>query len=59
MDSSGWCVGGTLLQPNDDGIYLPCSFFSKKLSSVECNYEIYDKKMLTIIQSLEEWDAEL
>jgi hypothetical protein len=58
-DSSGWCVGGTLLQPNDDGIYLPCAFFSKKLSSAECNYEIYDKEMLAIIRSLEEWDVEL
>jgi hypothetical protein len=58
-DSSGWCVGGTLLQSNDDGIYLPCTFFSKKLSSAECNYEIYDKEMLAIIRSLEEWDAEL
>jgi hypothetical protein len=26
---------------------------------MECNYEIYDKEMLAIIRSLEEWDAEL
>ena len=26
---------------------------------VECNYEIYDKEMLTIIHALKEWDAEL
>jgi hypothetical protein len=58
-DLSGWCVGGMLLQPNDNGIYLPCAFFSKNLSSAECNYEIYDKEMLAIIWSLEEWDAEL
>ncbi len=34
-------------------------FFSRKLSSAECNYEIYDKEMLAIIRSLEEWDVEL
>ena len=27
--------------------------------SVECNYEIHDKKILTIIQYLEKWDFEL
>ena len=58
-DSSGWCIGGTLLQPNQDGLYVPCAFFSRKLSGPECNYEIYDKEMLAIVRSLEEWDAEL
>jgi hypothetical protein len=58
-DSSGWSIGGTLLQPNDDGLYVPCAFFSRKLNSTECNYEIYDKEMLAIIRSLDEWDAEL
>ena len=33
-------------------------FFKKNLS-VECNYEIHDKKILTIIQYLEKWDFEL
>ena len=44
-----------------------CFFFAsansticfEKNSSVECNYEIYDKKMLTIIRWFEQWDAEL
>jgi hypothetical protein len=58
-DSSGWCIGGTLLQPNPDGLFLPCAFFSKKLSPAECNYEIYDKEMLAIVRSLEEWESEL
>lgn len=58
-DSSGWCIGATMMQPNDDGLYVPCAFFSKKLNSAECNYEIYDKEMLAIVRSLEEWDAEL
>jgi len=58
-DSSGWCVGGTLLQPNSDGLFLPCAFFSKKLLPAECNYEIYDKEMLAIVRCLEEWDSEL
>jgi len=31
------------------------AFYSKFLSSVEQNYEIYDKEMLAIIRTLEEW----
>ncbi|EDN06519.1 predicted protein [Histoplasma mississippiense (nom. inval.)] len=29
------------------------------MSSAECNYEIYDKKLLAIIQCLDEWKSEL
>ena len=31
------------------------AFYSKSLSLVEWNYEIYDKEILTIIHTLEEW----
>jgi RNase H-like domain found in reverse transcriptase/Reverse transcriptase (RNA-dependent DNA polymerase) len=58
-DSSGWVVGGTLLQVDESGALRPCAFFSKKNSPAECNYEIYDKEMLAIVRCLEEWDAEL
>ena len=57
-DSSGYCIGGVLLQLVDD-IWRPVAFYSKKNSPAECNYEIYDKEMLAIIRCLEEWDAEL
>lgn len=58
-DSSGWCIGGTLQQLSEKGLWIPCAFFSKKNNSAECNYEIYDKEMLAIIRCLEEWDGEL
>ena len=58
-DSSGWCIGGTLQQLSDQGLWVPCAFYSKKNNPAECNYEIYDKEMLAIIRCLEEWDAEL
>jgi len=34
-------------------------YYLKKNASAECNYKIYDKEMLIIIQCLKEWDAEL
>jgi hypothetical protein len=58
-DSSGWCVGGILMQVCENGAIRPCAFFSKKNGPAECNYEIYDKEMLAIVRSLEEWDSEL
>lgn len=58
-DSSGWCIGGTLFQLDDKGLWRPCAYFSKKNQPAECNYEIYDKEMLAIVRCLEEWDAEL
>src|SRR2546423_1710640 len=33
----------------------PC----KKHSPVECNYEIYDKKLMAIVRCFKEWRAEL
>lgn len=58
-DALGWCVGATLLQANDDELFVLCAFFFKKLNAAECNYEIYDKEMLAIVRSFEEWDGEL
>lgn len=53
-DSFRWCIGGILQQLNEKGLWVPCTFFSKKNNPAECNYEIYDKEMLAIIRCLEE-----
>jgi hypothetical protein len=41
-----------LLQYNNDGILQPVTYFSRKHSPVEINYEIYDKKLLAIVHAL-------
>lgn len=33
----------------------PCTFFSHKLSPVECNYHIGNCELLTVKAALEEW----
>jgi hypothetical protein len=54
-DCSSWALGGSLLQYDDDGCLKPVAFLSRKLTPAECNYEIYDKEMLAVIECLKEW----
>ncbi len=58
-DASDWASGGLLSQYQEDGTLRPVAYFSAKHSAAECNYEIYDKELLAIIKSLEEWRPEL
>ncbi|RAL60329.1 hypothetical protein DID88_000105 [Monilinia fructigena] len=44
---------------DSDGLLRPVAYFSAKHSAAECNYEIYDKELLAIIKSMEEWRPEL
>jgi len=55
-DSSDFATGAVLSQQSTiDRKWHPVAFYSKFLSFVERNYEIYDKEMLAIICALEEW----
>ncbi|KAH0604189.1 uncharacterized protein H6S33_007220 [Morchella sextelata] len=58
-DASDYVSVTVLSQYNDNGTLRPVTYFSKKHSPAECNYEIYDKELLAIIRSLEEWRPEL
>ena len=40
-------------------VLKPVAYFSKKMTPVECNYMIYDKKLLAIVKSFETWRPEL
>jgi hypothetical protein len=52
-NASDWASEGVLSQFNDKGPFKPVVYFSIKYSATECNYEIYDKKLLAIIKCLE------
>ena len=58
-DASDYVSAGILSQYDDDNVLHPDAFFSKKHSPAECNYEIYDKELMAIIRSFEEWRSEL
>ncbi len=48
-----------LSQYDDEDILHSMIFYSKNMVFAECNYEIYDKKLLTIIRCLKHWCLEL
>lgn len=58
-DASDYVSAGVLSQPDANGVLHPVAFYSKKHSPAECNYEIYDKELMAIVRSFEEWRPEL
>jgi hypothetical protein len=58
-DSSGYAVGGVLSQYNNKEVLRPCAYFLRKNNAHECNYKIYNKELLAVVQCLKEWDSKL
>ncbi len=54
-DSFNYVNNEVLSQCDDEEVLHSIAFYSKNMSSAECNYEIYDKKLLIIIQAFEHW----
>ena len=52
-DSSDYINGSVLSQKDDDSVLHSVTFYSKNLLPTECNYEIYNKELLTIIHCFE------
>jgi hypothetical protein len=52
INFSNYVNDEVLSQYDDEDILHSMIFYSKNMISAECNYEIYDKELLTIIQCL-------
>ncbi len=59
IDSFNYVNDEVLSQYDDKDVLHSIVFYSKNMSSAECNYEIYDKKLLIIIWAFEHWRLEL
>ncbi len=59
IDSFDYVNDEVLSQYDDEDVLHSIVFYSKNMSSAECNYEIYDKKLLIIIWAFEHWRLEL
>ncbi len=58
-DSFNYVNDDILSQYDDEEILHSMIYYSKNLSFAECNYKIYDKKLLAIIQAFKHWRSEL
>jgi hypothetical protein len=58
-DASEFVSARVLSQYDDNGVLYPITFFSRKHSPTECNYEIYNKELMAIVCAFKEWCPEL
>lgn len=58
-DNVDYVSAGILSQHDHAGNLHPVAFNSKRNSTVECNYELYNKKLLAIIHCVEKWWCQL
>ena len=54
-DVSDYVTADVFSQPDEKGNLHSVAFFFSKMSSEKCNYEIYNKELLTIIKAFKEW----
>ncbi len=59
IDSFNYVNDEVLSQYDDKDVLHLIVFYNKNMSSAECNYKIYDKKLLIIIWAFEHWQLEL
>ena len=57
-DSSDTINEKMLSQKQKNDLLHSIAFFFKNMNSIECNYEIYDKKLFAIIRCFEKWRFE-
>ncbi len=54
-DVLDFALGVILFQFGIDGLLHLVAFYSRKLTSAEINYQVYDKELLAIITAFEQW----
>ena len=58
-DSSDCVTEEVLSQSDSQRVLHPVTYFFTCMSPAECNYDIYNKELLTIIHTFKEWRPEL
>ncbi len=59
INSFNYVNDEVLSQYDDEKVLHSIVFYNKNMSSAKCNYEIYDKELLIIIQAFKHWWLEL
>jgi hypothetical protein len=55
MDISDYAIRAIYSELDDTGILYPLGYFSWKLKDTKLNYDIHDKELLAIVNSLNKW----
>ena len=55
VNASQYTLGAVLSQRNNAGRLQPVGYFSKTLIPAKRNYDVYDRELLALVQSLEHW----
>jgi hypothetical protein len=54
-DASDFAIAGILNQFDGFGVLRPISFYSRKCSPAEQNYDTYDRELRAIVDSMKQW----
>ena len=57
MDLLDFVLGAYIVQKYKDGIQHLVVYYSRKLTPLKLNYNIYNKELLAIITALKKWRA--
>src|SRR6266702_1437919 len=56
INASDFVLGACLLQKHD-GVWHPVAYYSRKITPLKLNYNIYNKELLGIVAAFKEWRA--
>ena len=59
IDASGLGIGAVLFQTDDNDVFHPVSYFSKKLNKTQKNYSTIEKEALALILSVQHYSVYL
>jgi RNase H-like domain found in reverse transcriptase len=54
INASDYAIGVYIMQIGKNKKLHPVTFYSKKMSPAEMNYDIHDKELLTVITAFQE-----
>jgi hypothetical protein len=52
-DALDSAIGRCLSQKGEDGLLHPVTYYLRKLTKAELNYDVYNKELLAIINTIE------
>ena len=55
VDASNYTCGTVLMQQDDKNILHPVAFFSKTMNEAQQNYDVYNHKLLALVEMLRQW----